>query len=199
MTPYCGVYRVEWFTSWHWQYCGYCQVWTVSNVVLRHHVWQDILQCISFRFSYELCISLLFLFWHVRGFSPLSFTIKQWSSCLSVKYIRQRTNEQIILVCVYVCVCKMFAGAGDSAFFHKDPQVCLSVSLSVCLPVCLCVESILSIHYCHCNLNVSVTLCCCHLLHALLNDQQSLIWLLIRCQLPSPAKAIITCHIQDIT
>ena len=58
---------------------------------------------------------------------------------------RQRTNKQIILVCVYVCVCKMFAGAGDSAFFHKDPQVCLSVSLSVCLPVCLCVESILSI------------------------------------------------------
>ena len=37
------------------------QVWTVLNAVLLHHFWQDILQFISFRFSYELSILALYL------------------------------------------------------------------------------------------------------------------------------------------
>jgi len=37
------------------------RVWTVLNAVLLHHFWQDILQFISFRFSYELSILALYL------------------------------------------------------------------------------------------------------------------------------------------
>jgi len=50
-----------------------------SLTVLLHHSWRNIVLFISFRFSYQLSILALHfiidLFWHVRGFGPLPFTI----------------------------------------------------------------------------------------------------------------------------
>jgi len=78
-------------------------VWTVLNVVLLQYFWQDILQFISFRNGYELSILafrftiVFFLFWHVRGFLLLSFTIKDNKLsylAVGITYIRLQTDDE---------------------------------------------------------------------------------------------------------